>query len=132
MLKLAVIVVLLAHAVGHVLFLVPSLRLADWAGQTAHSWALTGTVGDTVARGIAAFVWTATIFLFVAGVAALATGQDWWRAATVAGAVMSIAGIVLFWDGIATTSAIFALAFDAIVLVAMLVVEWPSSEAVGV
>jgi hypothetical protein len=45
---------------------------------------------------------------------------------------MSIAGIVLFWDGIATTSAIFALAFDAIVLVALLVVEWPSSEAVGV
>jgi hypothetical protein len=131
MLKIAILVVLLAHAVGHVLFLAPSLRLAEWAGQTGHSWLLTAPLGDGIARGVAAAVWTTTIVLFVVGVAGLATGQEWWRLATAAGAIVSIVGIALFWDGIATSSAIFALAFDVIVLVALLVAHWPSVETVG-
>ena len=40
MVNLAVATVLFAHGVGHVLFLAPTLRLADWAGQTGYSWAL--------------------------------------------------------------------------------------------
>jgi hypothetical protein len=131
MLKLALALIVLGHGLGHVLFLAPSLRVADWAGQSAHSWALTGTLGDGVARGIAAVIWTVSIALFIAAVAGWLTDASWWRAATVAGSVVSIVGIVLFWDGIATSSAAMALAFDVVLLVALLVAHWPASEAVG-
>jgi hypothetical protein len=131
MLKLVLVVVVLAHAVGHLLFLGPSLRVAEWAGQSSHSWLLTSTLGDSPARAIASSIWVTTMVLFVAGVAGYLLDASWWRQVTVAGAVVSIAGIVLFWDGLATSSAGFALAFDVVLLVSLLVVHWPAAEAVG-
>ena len=128
---LVIAVVVLAHGLGHVLFLGPALRLVDWAGQTSHSWALTATLGDVPARGIAALIWTAAIVLFTAGVAGFVTDHEWWRPITIAASIVSIAGLVLFWDGIATSSAVFALAFDVVLLVALLVAHWPSVETAG-
>jgi len=128
---LVIAIVVLAHGLGHVLFLVPALRLADWAGQTSHSWALTAPLGDVPVRGIAALIWTAAIVLFTAGVAGFVTDREWWRTITIVASIVSIAGLVLFWDGIATSSAIFALTFDVVVLVSLLVAHWPSVEAAG-
>jgi len=124
-------VVLLFHGLGHVLFLGPALRLVDWAGQTGQSWLLTATLGDGPSRAVASVVWTASIALFVAGAGGLLAGQAWWRGLTIAGAVLSLVGIAVFWDGIATTNAVFALVVDALVLGALLVAHWPSSEMVG-
>jgi hypothetical protein len=131
MLKLVLAVVVLAHGVGHLLFLGSSLRVAEWAGQTSHSWLLTSTLGDVPSRAIASSIWVATIVLFVAGVAGFLLDASWWRQATVAGAVVSITGIVLFWDGLATSSAAFALAFDVVLLVSLLVAHWPAAETAG-
>ena len=39
--------------------------------------------------------------------------------------------IVVFWDGLPTSSAFFAVAFDTAVLVALLVLHWPSEATVG-
>ncbi len=126
-----VAVVVLVHAVGHVLFLAPALRLADWAGQTSHSWALTAWTGDTAARAVAVVIWATAIALFIGGVVGFVTAQEWWRSVTIAASIVSIVGIVLFWDGIATGSAIMALAFDVIVLVVLLVAQWPTTEPTG-
>ena len=131
MLKLVLAVVVLFHGVGHLLFLGSSLRLVDWAGQTSHSWLLTGSIGDGPARAIASTIWVATIVLFVAGVGGFLLDTAWWRPVTVAASIVSIAGIVLFWDGLATSSAAFALAFDVVLLVSLLVVHWPAAEAIG-
>jgi hypothetical protein len=130
-LKLVLALVVLAHGVGHVLFLAPALGLADWAGQTSHSWILTNVLGETLTRALAALVWTSALVLFVAGVAGLLSGADWWRAVMIAGAAVSLIGIVAMWDGIATSSALFALVFDVLVLVALVFVRWPSTELVG-
>jgi hypothetical protein len=128
MLKLILIAVVAAHAIGHVLFLGPGLRLATWADQTGHSWVLSAPLGDALTRGVAGFIWSATIVLFLFGVIGYATDQEWWRAPTIAGALVSIVGIVVFWDGIAASSAMFALAFDALVLIALLWARWPSPQ----
>ena len=129
--RIALAVVVLAHGVGHVLFLGPVVGLGAWAGQTGHSWVLTGALGDGAARAVAALLWSAVIVLFTAGVAGFLAGADWWRAATIAAAGMSIAGIVLFWDGVAATNAIFALVTDAVILAGLLVANWPSTELAG-
>jgi hypothetical protein len=130
MLRLVLAVVVLAHGLGHVLFLGPSLRLVDWAGQTSHSWLLTAAVGDGVARGVAAVTWLATMALFTAGAAGYLADAAWWRPVTVAAAVVSITGIVVFWDGIAPSSAIPAIAFDVVLLVVLLVLHWPATDTV--
>ena len=124
-------VVLFAHGIGHLLFLGPALKVVDWAGQTGHSWLLSAPLGETVSRGLAATLWTGSIVLLVAGAGALLAGQAWWRPACALGAVVSLVGIVLFWDGVAATNAFFALAFDVLVLGALLVAHWPTTELVG-
>jgi hypothetical protein len=128
MLKLVLAVVVLAHGVGHLLFLGPSLRVVDWAAQTSHSWLLTGTLGDGPTRAIASAIWAVTIGLFVVGVAGYLAGTDWWRPAIVAGALVSAVGILLFWDGLPSSSAIFALACDVLLLLTLLVANWSAAE----
>jgi hypothetical protein len=130
-LRIGVALVVFAHGVGHLLFLGPVVGLGNWAGQTGHSWILTGALGDGAARAIAAVVWSVVIVLFIAGVGGFLIGADWWRAVTIAAAAVSIAGIVVYWDGIATSNAIFALVFDVVVLAALLVAHWPSAELAG-
>ncbi len=130
-LKVLIALVVLAHGIGHILFLGPSLQLAGWAGQTGHSWALTSGLGDGPTRAIAALLWSATIVLFVAGVGGFLLGQPWWVGVTAAGAVTSIVGIVLMWDGIVASSAGFALAFDVLVLVSLFWAHWPTTEMAG-
>jgi hypothetical protein len=131
-LKLALAVVVLFHGIGHLLFLGPTLGVVDWAGQTGHSWALTGVAGDGPTRALGAILWVATMVLFVVGVAGFLSAQPWWVGVTVVASVLSIAGIVLMWDGISTPSAAMALAVDIAILVSLLWAHWPGSEIVGV
>jgi len=131
MIKLLLATLFFAHGVGHILFLAPTLRLAAWADQTGHSWALAPLLGDNLTRVLGGVVWGAALVLFVAAAAGLLIGGDWWRSAAIVGAIVSAIGIVAMWGGIATSSAIMALGFDLLVLFALLVIHWPSAEVVG-
>ena len=130
-LRIVLVIVVAAHGIGHLLFLGPVAGLGAWAGQSGHSWLLTSAIGEGATRAIATLVWTAVIVLFLAGVGGFLAGADWWRGVTVAAAALSIAGVVVFWDGIATTNAIFALVTDVLILAALLVANWPSAELAG-
>jgi hypothetical protein len=129
--RYGVALVVFAHGIGHVLFLGPVLGLGSWAGQTGQSWLLTSLVGDAATRVVATLTWSAVIVLFVAGVGGFLAGTDWWRAITIAAAALSLAGIVVFWDGIATTNAIFAVIVDLAILAALTLAKWPSAELAG-
>jgi hypothetical protein len=120
--------VVLFHGLGHVLFLGPTIRLANWADQTGHSWLVTPVLGDTATVLVGGTIWIATIALFLGGVGGFLAGQDWWRTVTVAAAVLSIIGIALMWDGIAPTNALFALAVDGLILGSLLWLHWPAPE----
>lgn len=126
-LRILLILVLGAHGIGHVLFLVPLLGAANW-GQSTHSWLLTG---ETAARIAGAVIWIVSIIAFVAAVFGLWTQQTWWRAAALTGAVVSTVGLILFWASPATGSVWSALVVNILTLGALLLVQWPSVEAVG-
>jgi len=130
-LKLILVVVVLMHAIGHLLFLVPTAGVATWADQSGHSWAMTSTLGDSPARAIGTLLWAATIVLFVAGVAGFLMGQPWWAGVTVAASGLSIVGILLMWDGIATTNAVMALIVDIAIIVSLVWAHWPTLETAG-
>jgi hypothetical protein len=129
--KLGLALVVFAHGVGHLLFLGPVLGLGNWADQTGDSWIFSAAIGETATRVIATVLWSAVIVLFVAGVAGFLGATEWWRPVTVAAAGLSIVGIIVFWGGIANPSATFALIADIVILGALLVAHWPTTELAG-
>jgi hypothetical protein len=128
-LNLALGVVLVAHGIGHVLFLAPALRLVEWAGQSGQSWLLSDILGDPLTRAVAAVGWAAAMILFLVGAFGFMTRLDWWRPVLLAGAVVSLAGIVVMWDGIATSNALMAAAVDVVVLAAIAWASRPATSA---
>ena len=52
----------LAVVLGDILFLVPSLGIAEW-GQSTRSWLLTNLVGDGVARAVGSLLWLVAILV---------------------------------------------------------------------
>ena len=84
------------------------------------SWLLTPLIGDGPARLVGAAIWTSAFALFVAAVGGYLVASEWWPTVAVVAACVSAAGIVVMWGGIAATSAVFALAVDVVVLIALL------------
>ena len=127
MLRVVVLLVIAAHGIGHILFLVPLLGIADW-GQSTTSWLFTGS---GIARGVGSVLWIAALIGFGAAVVGLWSQQDWWRSAAILAAVVSIIGLIVFWANPASSSALAALVVDLVLLGALLVVHWPPVEALG-
>ena len=130
-LRVVLAIVLVAHGIGHVLFLGPALRVAAWADQSGGSWLLSPTLGDGGAHAAGALVWAAATVLFVLAGAGLLLAMEWWRPIAVLAAVVSLLGIVLFWNGILTASALPALIVDVALIVGLVIAHWPSADAVG-
>ncbi len=127
MLKVIVILALLAHGIGHVLFLVQVLGIADW-GQSAQSWLLGGS---TLAKVLGTAVWVVAIVGFSAAGIGMIAQLEWWRTAAIIAAVVSLVGLVLFWSYPNSSSAYFAAAFDILIPITLLLVHWPSVELIG-
>jgi len=127
MLRAVLALVIGAHGIGHILFLVPLLGIADW-GQSTRSWLLTG---ESSARLIGSILWVVATIGFCVAVFGLWSQLSWWRNVAIVAAIVSTIGLVLFWANPVSSSAVFALAFNVIVLGALLLAHWPSIEAVG-
>jgi hypothetical protein len=114
--RIPIAVAVAAHGVGHVLFLVPLLGVADW-GQSTHSWLM----GEGIAAHMAGTVLWALAMVGFLTLAGSLIGREWcWRWAAVAAPVISLAGLVLFWGNPVTSSAIYATLFD----IAVLAIVW--------
>ncbi len=123
-------VVVLAHGVGHVLFM-PILNGAMRLEASGDSWLLTPAVGATTVRAVASVMAAVALVGFVAGAAGFGLQSAWWRPVTIGAAVVSAVLVVAMWGGVPTSSAFFALAFDAVVLAALLVFDWPTTQVIA-
>ena len=129
LLRAILAIVVGAHGIGHILFLVPLLGIADW-GQSTCSWLFSGTGGNLAARILGSMVWIAATLGFIAVAVGLFGQTDWWRGLAIVSSGLSILGLVLFWNNPATSSAFFALIFDIAVLISLLILRWPSSTLI--
>jgi hypothetical protein len=120
----------MAHGIGHVLFVVPCLGIAQW-GQSTHSWLLTRGLGDTLTRAIGTLIWLAVIAGFTAAGVGLLGQHTWWRTVAVAAAGVSLLGIVIFAHGGDVQSQLSPGLMNVAILVALLWVHWPSVDLVG-
>ena len=62
-----------AHGIGHILFLVPLLGIADW-GQSNRSWLLTN---ESVARFAGSLLWIVAIAGFCAAISNDTERREW-------------------------------------------------------
>jgi hypothetical protein len=120
----------LGHGVGHVLFM-PVLAASMKLDASGHSWLLTGVLGDGPTRLLASLVGAALVAVFTVTAGGILLQTTWWRPLAVAAAIASVALVVLLWDGLPTGPAAAALAFDAAIVVALLVFRWPATDLIG-
>lgn len=127
MLRTIIAVLIAAHGIGHILFLIPLLGVANW-GQTPQSWL---PFSDSLLRVVGSVIWIAALVGFGIGVYGLIVQQQWWRTVVIVAAIISIVGLILFWANPVSSPVVSALVFNLVVLGALLVAQWPSVEAIG-
>jgi hypothetical protein len=129
MLTFVLLAAVAMHAVGHILFFGPAVGVASWG--SGHSWLPSGLIGDLPARAIAVLIWASAGVLFLAAIAGFVRDAGWWRAATIAAALISLVATVAYFDGIKQPSGLAALAFNVLVLGALVVARWPSTAGLN-
>ncbi len=126
-LRILLAIVVAAHGIGHVLFLLPLLGAANW-GQSVQSW-LFGA--GPLARIAGALIWLLAIIGFLAVAFGIFQETDWWRTVALVSAGVSTLGLLLFWVRPAGSPVISALVFNLLVAGALLVLNWPSPAQAG-
>jgi hypothetical protein len=77
-------------------------------------------------RGLAAVITLTAAALFIAGGVALWAHADWWRAATVVGAVTSLAFFTIFFNPFI----VLGMALDGGLIIAITWLHWPTVSMV--
>jgi hypothetical protein len=127
-LRIGLALVVGAHGIGHLLFLMPLLGVAD-LGQSTRSWLLGSNL---LAKGAGSLIWIVATAGFIAVALGILNTSGWWRALAIASSAISIAGLVLFWGRPASSPALSALVFNLLVMGSLLVLHWPAAaEAAG-
>ena len=137
--KLIAAGVLLLHGLGHGgaigalawIRLRPGTSTGAWLA--ARSWLVASLPAET-AMAVASAFWVVSLVGFV--IAALsfwgvAVPGDVWRPVAVGSAIVSIAGIVLFFGTWPMFNTLAALGMNVAVLVAVLWLRWPSDALLG-
>lgn len=120
-LRIVLALVVGAHGLGHILFLLPLLGIADW-GQSTRSWLL-GSGG--LAKGLGSVLWIAATVGFVAVAIGIYGENSWWRAVAIASSVASVLGLILYWSSPVSSPVLSAFVFNMLVLGSLFVLNWP-------
>lgn len=103
---------LLAHGVGHVLFL--GNAWGYWKAGEGRA-ALFAALPQS-AEGLLGLLWLVPLVAFVVATGGYVTEQAWWRPAMFAAAAASLVMVVLWWGSLTTANAFWAVAFDLVVV----------------
>lgn len=126
---------LFVHGIGHIQGVMAALGLQATERWHARSWLFTGLLGDTGASILALIIWLATT------IAALAAGlgllgwlvpHAWWRTAAIVSAVVSLVGLVFYWNSLAAIfNKVGAIGVNLAILVGLVLLNWPSEADIG-
>jgi hypothetical protein len=136
--------VLSFHGIGHLMGVLAGLRLfavdassPGWLkGWNSHSWLLSGFLGDTASRIVCVVLFGAAFGSAIAaalGLLGWLVPHESWRALAITSAVISLAAVVLFWNGLMLVfpHKVGALGVSIATLICLLVLNWPSEAAIG-
>ena len=114
---------LFVHSVGH--------TLGFW--MPARSWLLSG-LGEPALKIISSIFWILAAVGFLAaclGFLGVLVPFDLWRQLAVGTAVVSMLGLVLFWNTWPVFNTIGALGMNIVVLITQLWLHWPPTSIFG-
>ena len=129
MLRLLIVVVLIAHGIGHSIGVAGGWGNNAWGGS-GDSWLLTPVLGRSVGV-VEGLIWLIPAIGFVAAGGALLAGMDAWRAIALASSAVSLLAIALFPQQLPAFSTVAAVVVDVAVIIGLTVLQWPSADAVG-
>jgi hypothetical protein len=119
-LRWAIIVVLLAHGIGHIMGFLESWTTIPM-GFTNQPWLLSNSVTIESAAGRAfGLLWLVAMIAFLGAVFGLVTHQEWWRTLAIAAAFISLMAILPWWNTVTAGARWGALLVDAAILLALL------------
>ncbi|MFN2191005.1 MAG: hypothetical protein ACK2UG_01505 [Candidatus Promineifilaceae bacterium] len=125
-------IVFFIHGIGHIMCILPALGLDASPTWNSYSWLLTNLIGQKAANVVGIIIWLAAIVGFLlAALALLGWGVPyaWWRPLAVVSAVISLIGVILFWNAFASWfNKAGAITVDLAVLVGLLVLHWPAEQ----
>jgi hypothetical protein len=120
-LRIVLALVVGAHGIGHLLFLVPLLGTADW-GQSSRSWLLGS---GWPSKGLGSLLWIVVIAGFIGVAIGIFSESEWWRPLAIAASMVSAVGLLLFWARPVSSPVVSALVFNMLVLGSLLIFHWP-------
>ncbi|MGD2166423.1 MAG: hypothetical protein PVH50_12945 [Anaerolineae bacterium] len=128
MVRLLTGIFVVLHGLIHLWYVVLSQGLVEFQadmGWTGESWLLSGLLGDSAVRSMAAPLYALATVGFVAGGVGMLGRHDWWRTIVVGAAALSTATVILFWDGhvsMIVQKGLIGLLIDVGLLIALLLV----------
>lgn len=129
MLRIVIAIILGAHGLGHIIGIAGGWASSAWGGSS-ESWLLSPVLGRSTGF-VEGFLWLLPAVGFVAAAGLLMAGIDLWRPLALASAVVSLVAIALFPQQLPLGSLVGAVAVDVALLVGLLIVGWPSADALG-
>lgn len=125
-------VFVILHGLVHLLYVGQSQRLFelqpdfDWP---AGSWAFARLLGAGATRWLATIAFSIIALGFVVSGVGILTRHAWWHPLAIGSAALSSVMVLLLWNGRLQRlddQGVFGLLIDAAILVAGLLVRWPS------
>lgn len=119
MAQIIVALLLLAHGIGHVLFLANSWGY--WKTGVARASLFQEVLhADQTFEGIVGLLWLIPLVVFSVAAWGYTVDAIWWRSAALAAATVSVILLVVWWNSLNTSSLIYALLFDLTVITILL------------
>jgi hypothetical protein len=129
-------IVFFVHGIGHIMCIMPALGMNVSPTWNSNSWLLTDMLGQRVTNGLAVIIWMLAVIGFLLAALALpgwGVPHEWWRPLAVVSAVISLVGIVLFWNAFVTWfNKAGAISVDLAVLIGLLVMQWPAEQQLSI
>jgi hypothetical protein len=131
--------ILIVHGVGHLMGVIPALRLfgtesgtgPEWfKNWSSDSWILTDILGGGVSRVICFIIFMAAFIGFISaglGLLGWLIPHEGWRVLAVISAVVSLVAIILYWNAFIYLfpHKVGAFAVNIAVLICLLLANWP-------
>ena len=135
-LRIILAIVLIGHGLGHVLGVLAALGFKLTPQHSANSWLLTGLLGEKVLRVLAFVIFLAGRLAFLGaglGLFGCLVPVSLWAQWAIWGAVISLAGLALFFNAFPTLfpNWVGANVVNVAVLVALLGFRWPPALLSG-
>jgi hypothetical protein len=135
-LRTLIAIVFLVHGVGHVMGILPAVGLIKSKTWHSRSWLFTRILGDAGGRAISVVTWLVAAVGFIAaglGLLGWLVPPEPWRTLAVVSAIVSLLGLVFFWNAFASffPNKVGAIAVDVATLVAILWAHWPPEAVLG-